>query len=153
MKAATGLLAVLLLLSSPSLGQTASVPLTVPAQPTTQAPLAAGAKLFLEPMGGFERFLSDAIVKKKVPVVLVGERAKADFVLSGGAHVKKRGFFTGFVMDTHGGGNIAIQDARTGNQVFAYKFHRVNQGTAAGYVYQSWADACAKHLKKALEKK
>jgi hypothetical protein len=104
-------------------------------------------------MDGFEQFLAEAILKKKVPVVVVQERANADFVVSGDAHVKKPGWFMGNVLSTHGKGNISIKDARTGSQVFAYHFKRVDQGVAVGYVYQGWADACAKHLKKALEKK
>jgi hypothetical protein len=51
------------------------------------ASLAPGAKLFLEPMGGFEQFLSDSIAKKKLPIVVVNEGAKADFLVSGGARV------------------------------------------------------------------
>lgn len=42
---------------------------------------------------------------------------------------------------------------RTGDQVFAYRFNKVDQGAAEGYIYQTWADGCAKHLKKAMEKK
>jgi hypothetical protein len=114
---------------------------------------APGAKLFIAPMDGFEQFLSDAILKKKVPVVVVNERAKADFLVSGGARVKKRGFLTGMVLNDHGGGDISINDALTGKSVFACKFNRVDQGLADGYIYQGWASNCAKHLKKMLEKK
>jgi hypothetical protein len=114
---------------------------------------APGAKLFIAPMDGFEQFLSDAILKKKVPVVVVDERAKADFLVSGGARVKKRGFLTGMVLNDHGGGDISINDARTGKPVFACKFNRVDQGLADGYIYQGWASNCAKHLRKMLEGK
>jgi hypothetical protein len=142
---------------TPSPSPTAATPSTeaaaAPAASSAPAPFAPGAKLFLEPMDGFERFLSDAIVKKKVPVVLVHERAKADFILSGEAHVKKRGFITGMVLSNRGGGKVSIKDARTGNLVFAYSFHRVDQGVTEIYVYQGWAEGCAKHLKKALEKR
>lgn len=104
-------------------------------------------------MNGFEQFLSEALAKKKVPVVVVKDRADADFVMSGSAHVKRPGFFTGMVMNSRGGGSISIKDARTGNEVFADKFHRVDEGLAAGYVYEIWAGNVAKHLKKAIEKK
>jgi hypothetical protein len=117
------------------------------------AAFAPGAKLFLEPMGGFEQFLADAIVKKKVPVVVVKEREKADFIVSGGAHVKQPGFFTGMVLTTRGKGSISITDARTGSLVFAHKFSRVDQGLAEGYIYQGWANGCAKDMKKQLEEK
>ena len=105
-------------------------------------------------MNGFEQFLSRTFVKKKVPVVLVSERAQADFVMSGEAHVKKPNWIKATLFaTTHGKGEISVKDARTGNQVFAYDFHRVDQMTADAEIYQIWADACAKHLKKAMEKK
>ncbi len=49
--------------------------------------------------------------------------------------------------------HISIRDARTGKPVFACKFNRVDQGLAEGYIYEGWANNCAKHLKKKLEKK
>ena len=104
-------------------------------------------------MDGFEQLLSHSILKKKVPVVLVKERAKADFVLSGEAHVKKRGFLTGFVLNDHGKGAVSITDARTGNEVFAHKFKRADANLTVGEIYKGWADTCASHLKKVLEKK
>lgn len=104
-------------------------------------------------MGGFEERVAYAIVKKKVPVVLVHEREKADFILAGGAHVHKRGFFAGFVLSTNGKGGVWITDVHTGNQVWAYKFTRVDAMTTVDQDYQNWADACAKHLKKTMEKK
>lgn len=171
MKGLSSLLAVLLLLSSPALAQT-STPSPSPeaaaqgagavspaSSATSSAPAAAsvpfvaGAKVFLEPMDGFEQLLADAFVKKRVPVVVVKERAQADFILSGDARVKKRGWVSGFVLSTKGGGEISIKDARTGSQVFAYSFHRVDAMTAVGQIYENWAEACAKHLKKALEKR
>ena len=147
--------------STPSPSAIAPTPSTEVAAASMGAVLAApsapvfapGAKLFISPMDGFEQFLSDAIVKKKVPVVVVKERAEADFLVSGGARVKKRGFLTGMVLSNHGGGDISINDARTGKPVFACDFHRVDEGLAEGYVYQGWASNCMKHLKKVLEKK
>ena len=137
--------------STPSADAAAVIADAVPA--ATVAPLLApGAKVFLEPMNGFEQFVSDAIVKKKVPVVVVKERANADFVVSGEAHVKKPGW-KGIVLDTGGKGNVSIKDARTSNVVFACKFTKVDQGLGEYWIYQGWASGCAKHLKKAMEKK
>lgn len=170
MKGLSSLLAVLLLLSCPALAQTSTPSPSPEAAPTAgavppspsasssapavaSAPFVAGAKVFLEPMDGFEQLLADAFVKKRVPVVVVKERAQADFILSGDAHVKKRGWVSGFVLSTKGGGEISIKDARTGSQVFAYSFRRVDAMTAVGQIYENWAEACAKHLKKALEKR
>jgi hypothetical protein len=104
-------------------------------------------------MGGFEQFLSEAIIKRKVPIVVVKDGAQADFVLSGAARMKKPGWLTSMVLNTRGGGNISIQDVHTGNVVFACKFARVDQGLADGYIYEGWANNCARHLKKALQPK
>lgn len=206
MKAATSLLAVLLMLSSTSLAQTAPVQEAAPTQqaaaggessksqaatheaesqapttspsPTASTPsteaggasrdganvggvLAApsaplftpGAKLFIAPMDGFEQTLAQSILKKKVPVVLVNESAKADFVMSGQAHVKKRGWISGMVLDTGGKGYVSITDARTGNVVFTHKFKRADSNLTEGWIYQGWADGAAKDLKKTMEKK
>jgi hypothetical protein len=83
----------------------------------------------------------------------VNERAKADFLVSGGARLKRPGWLTGMVLDTHGGANLAVNDARTGNLVFACELHRVDQGLAEAYQYQKWCDQCASRLKKAMKKK
>ena len=169
MKAVTGLLAVLLMLSCPSLAQTAAAPAQQAAAPaastpSTEAagasagaapaiPFVSGAKLFVEPMDGFEEILSHAMMKKKVPVVLVYERAEADFVMSGEAHVKKPGFLTGMVLSTHGKGSVSITDARTGNVVFTHKFKRADSNLTVGEIYRGWADGCAKDLKKMMTEK
>lgn len=169
MKAFASLLAVLLMLSCTSLAQTASSQQTTPAASpaeTTPSPEAAassgaahtaalvpGAKLFLEPMGGFEQDLADSFVKKKTPVVVVKTREEADFIVSGSAHVKRPGFFAGMVLSSHGKGNVSIKDARTGNEVFVHPFKKVDQMEADAFIYQHWADQCATHLKKVMEKK
>ena len=104
-------------------------------------------------MDGFEQLLSDAILKKKVPVVLVNERQQADFLISGAAHVKEPGWLKSWVISTHGKAHISITDAHTGSVVLACTFTKVDQMTADYYIYQGWANSCAKHLKKALENK
>lgn len=115
---------------------------------------APGAKIYLEPMDGFEKLLAQSIPKHKIPVVLVDEREKADFVMSGEAHLKKPGFITGTLFATpHGKGSISIKDARTGNEVFFYKFTRVDTDKTNYQVYEAWANSCAGHLKKAMKEK
>jgi len=102
-------------------------------------------------MDGFGARVYDSITKKKLPVVLVTEREKADFVMSGEAHVKKPGFFKGWVATDSGKGHIAITDAHTGNQVFFYRFTRVDSMTTESQLYANWAGGCANHLKKTLK--
>jgi hypothetical protein len=128
-----------------------------PAPTTETAPLhdtmriAPGSKLFIEPMDGYETYLSAAILKKKVPVMVVDDRSKADFVMTGGSHVDKAGWAkTIFVSPLpHAEASVSIKDAHSGNLVFAYNVDKSNAARAN----QSTAEACAKHLKEAIEKK
>ena len=162
MKAFAGLLAVLLMLSSTSLAQTAPDQQAVPTQPAAaEAPMSAvpaaalvpGAKVFLEPMDGFDQFLYRAFAKKKVPVVVVLDRSEADFVVTGDTRLKKPNWLTGNVLGNHGKGYVSIKDARTGAEVWVNKFNRVDQMTTDYWIYTRWAEETAKHLKKAMEKK
>jgi hypothetical protein len=122
---------------------------TAPSGASTR--IVPGSKLFIEPMDGFDTYLSAAILKKKVPVMVVDDRAKADFVVTGGSHVDKAGWAkTIFISPLpHAEASIAIKDVHSGNLVFAYNVDKSNAARAN----QSTAEACAKHLKEAIEKK
>lgn len=162
MKAVARLLAVLLILSCTAFAQTVAAS-TSPAEPAdaradaaptaAATPFAAGAKLYLEPMDTFEQLLAAAIVKKKVPVVLVHDREMADFVMSGDARVVKPGFAKGLFVDPHGQASFSVKDAHTGEVVFSDQLKQPGSWMTVGQIYLSEADACAKHLKKALVKK
>jgi len=110
-----------------------------------------GVALFIEPMNGFENFLEGAILKKKVPVVVVDDRSKADFIMTGVSDEAKAGWAKVIFVSpsSHAQASITIKDAHTGNLVFAYNVDKMNAARAN----QSTAEACAKHLKDALEKK
>ena len=75
-----------------------------------------GSKLFIEPMDGFDTYLSAAILKKKVPVVIVDNAAKADFIVVGSSHVDKAGWAkTIFVSpNPHAEASVSIKDAQRG---------------------------------------
>lgn len=109
-----------------------------------------GAKLFITPMDGFESYLAAAILKKKVPVVVVSDQSKADFVVTGSSGVEKAGWAkTIFVSPLpHANASISIKDAHTGDLAFAYSVDKANAAKAN----QSTAEACAKHLKEAIER-
>lgn len=110
----------------------------------------AGSKVFIEPMDGFESYLSAAILKKGVPVVVVDSKDKADFIISGNSHVDKAGWAkTIFISGApQAGASITIKDAHSGNLAFAYAVDKFNAARAS----QSTAEACAKHMKEAIEK-
>jgi hypothetical protein len=127
------------------------VPATSGASETAPIRILRGSKLFIQPMDGFDTYLSAAILKKKVPVVIVDDAAKADFIVVGSSHVDKAGWAkTIFVSpNPHAEASISIKDARTGTMVFAYNVDKSNAVRAN----QSTAEACAKHLKEDIEKK
>jgi len=102
-------------------------------------------------MGGFDTYLSAAILKKKVPVMVVDDRSKADFIVAGSSHVEKAGWAkTIFVSPApHAEASITIKDVHNGSLVFAYNVDKLNAARAN----QSTAEACAKHLKEAIEEK
>jgi hypothetical protein len=85
------------------------------------------------------------------PVMVVDDRAKADFIMTGSSHVDKAGWAkTIFVSpNPHAEASITVKDARSGNLVFAYNVDKSNAVRAN----QSTAEACAKHLREAIEKK
>ncbi|MDW5267914.1 MULTISPECIES: hypothetical protein [Acidobacteriaceae] len=131
---------------------TAQTPATAPQTAASSTRhIAPNSSLFIEPMDGFETYLSAAILKKKVPVIIVDDKSKADYIVNGTSHVQKAGWAkTIFVSPaSSAGASITIKDAKTGNLVFAYSVDKLNAARAA----QSTAEACAKHLKHAIEDK
>ena len=118
---------------------------------TGSARIERGSILFLEPMDGFETYLSAALMKKKVPVVILDDRSKADFVVTGTSHVERASWAkTIFISGApQAAASISIKNARSGNLVFAYSVDKFNAARAS----QSTAEACAKHLKDSIEKK
>ncbi len=102
-------------------------------------------------MDGFETYLSAAMLKKKVPIIIVDDKSKADFILGGTSEVQKAGWAkTIFISPaSHANASISIKDAVTGDLAFAYAVDKMNAARAQ----QSTAEACAKHLKEAMEKK
>lgn len=129
-----------------------------PAEPDTKtasasAPsksFAPGIKLYLQPMNGFENYLSAAIEKKHVPVMLVNDSSQADFEVTGNAESQKAGWTKMLVMgsaQSHEEASISVANAHTGEIIFAYA---VNKGNSVRGK-QSAAEACAKHLKHKIE--
>ena len=110
-----------------------------------------GSKVFIEPMDGFESYLAAAILKKNVPLIVVDDKAKADFIVSGTSHIERASWAkTIFISGApQAGASISIKNAKSGDLVFAYAVDKFNAARAN----QSTAEACAKHLKNYIEKK
>ncbi|HYG98291.1 MAG TPA: hypothetical protein VD837_04110 [Terriglobales bacterium] len=111
----------------------------------------AGSKLYVAPMeGGFENFVIAGIQKKKVPVVVVVDRNKADFELTGIAESEKAGWAKMLFMGSQQSkeqASIKVANIKTGAVVFGYSVHKGNSYKGK----QSAGEACAKHLKQAIE--
>jgi hypothetical protein len=113
--------------------------------------LPAGSKVFVAPMvGGFETYVIAGLQQKKVPLVIVADRSKAEFEISGIAESEKAGWAKMLFMGSQSSAeqaSIKIMNLQSGTMVFAYS---VNKGSSARGK-QSAGEACAKHIKEKIE--
>ena len=108
--------------------------------------------VFIAPMGGFETYLAAAFEKKKVPLTIVADQARAAYVITGTSDERKAGVAKMLVFgQIHSDDAASVQmiNQKTGAVVFAYAVNKKN--TLHGQ--QTTAEACAKHLKEQLQKK
>ncbi|SRR5260221_8158357 len=117
----------------------------------TNENLPPGAKLYVAPMpNGFETYVVAGLEKKKVPVVVMMDRTKADFELSGVSDSDKAGWakmlFLGS-QQTNESASIKVVNLKTGNVVFAYSVNKTNSVRGK----QSAGEAVAKHLNEKIE--
>jgi hypothetical protein len=117
----------------------------------TNEPLPKGAKIYLAPIqNGFETYIAAGLEKKKVPVVLVADRTKADFELSGVSESDRAGWakmlFLGS-QQTNETASIKVINLKTGNVVFAYSVNKTNSARGK----QSAGEAVAKHINEKIE--
>jgi hypothetical protein len=123
------------------------------AQESTHKVIPAGSKVFIAPMeDGFQDYLKAALQAKKVPVVVVDDKASADFEITGHSETQKAGTAKKVIMwDWHSNEQASIQitNLKTSEVAFAYSANK--QSSAHGK--KSTAEACAKHLKEKIESK
>ena len=150
-KVASALLAFVFTLSlaSSSSGQQASNT----SQANSKKKVESGSKVYVAPMeGGFDISLVAAIVKKQLPVVVVADKAKADYEISGISQSDKAGWAKMLFMGTDASNeqaSIKVVDLKSGEVVFGYNVKKENSARGR----QSAAEACAKHLKENIEGK
>jgi hypothetical protein len=123
-------------------------------QSVSSAPIRviAGTTVYIEKMDGFENYLAAAFAKKKVQLVLVTDRDKADYIISGTSEDKKAGWAKiVFLGDIHSDANASVTmiDKRSSAVLFAYAVNK--KSTLHGA--QTTAEACAKHLHAQMEEK
>lgn len=112
--------------------------LTFSALALAQAPqIRSGATVYIEP-NGYELSLTAALVKKQVPLAVVTEKSKADYILTStlGEGFDRQG-------RSYTIASIAVKDARSFQIVFAY--------SSEGGV-KATAEDCAKHLRQFINK-
>lgn len=111
-----------------------------------------GAKVFIAPISdGFESYLKDAIAKKKVPLEVVSNRELAEYEITGTAESQKAGAAKKIIMGnwhSREEASITLSNLKSGEVVWAYSVHE----EASAHGKRSSAEACAKHLKEAIEK-
>jgi hypothetical protein len=124
------------------------------------APLALPqAKIYIEPQGGFESYISAAFFKKHVPAAIANSKESGTLVLKSGAFAtqeEKSGlgklarcaYALCIGIDGSQTVSVELRDAISDQLVWAYSVRKV--GTVN---YQSSAEAIAKHLKEFLEQK
>ena len=104
----------------------------------------AGAKVFIEAMDGFETYLTAALEKKKVALVVVSKREEADFEIKGVAEKQK----AGWAKTIFGSGlpsasaSIQIINVKTGVVAFAVAEERKD----ANFGQRSVAEYLAKKI-------
>jgi hypothetical protein len=135
-----------------------------------QAPhIPPNATVYIEPMDGYETYLAAAFAKKHVPLILVADKEKADYVIRSNVSQKVPTAPAVVINNnvnngqnnsaSHGGypapgsfgrtsASISVIDARSSQIIFAYS---VGKAANTNQV-QSTAEACAKHLKEFIEK-
>lgn len=116
------------------------------------ASIPAGARVFIGPIeGGYDIYLAAAMHKKEVPIVMVTDKSKADFELSGVTESEKAGWakmlFWGNTSSAEQA-SVKMVNLKTGTVVWGYN---VNKSSSARGK-QSSSEACAKHLKEKIEK-
>jgi hypothetical protein len=142
-----------------------------------QVPLIkSGSTIYIEPMDGYETYLAAAIVKKHVPLVVVADKDKADYIVRStvnhtpasqpavvvsNSNVNNNNVNNSNVTTRSNSGgygaalaalgststSIAVVEPRSSQVVFAYAAGR------AGYnQFQRTAEDCAKHMKEFIEK-
>lgn len=116
----------------------------------SQERIPSGARVYVAPMvNGFDNYIIAGLQQKKVEVVVVADRSKAEYEITGVAETDKAGWakmlFLGS-QQTNETASVKMVNLKTGNVVFAYS---VNKGNSVRGK-QSAGEACAKHIKQKI---
>jgi len=110
-----------------------------------------GSKVFVAPMeGGYDTYLKDAMAKKQVPVEIVASRDQADYEITGTSESQKASTAKKVILGnwhSREEASITMSNIKSSEVVWAYSVHE----EASTHGKKSSAEACAKHLKDAIE--
>ena len=112
-----------------------------------------GSKVFVSPASdGYDTYLKAALIAKHVPVVIVEDKAQADFIITSTTAESQKASTAKKVIllnwHSNEDASIRVSDAKTG--VVVYGYTAVKNSSAHGK--KSTAESCAKHLKRKLRK-
>lgn len=110
----------------------------------------SGAKVYVAPMmNGFDNYIVAGLQQKKVPIIVVADRGKAEFEITGVSETDKAGWakmlFLGS-QQTNESASIKMVNLANGKVVFAYSVNKTNSVRGK----QSAGEACAKHIKQKI---
>ncbi len=120
-----------------------------------EAPRLGAPRIYVEPQGGFESYISAAVTRKHVPAVITHNKDEAQFVLTSSVNAKEESagskiarclFLYCAGMEGSQTASVQLVNARTQEVAWAYNVRK-----ASAQAYQSTAEAIAKHLKQFLE--
>lgn len=111
-----------------------------------------GASVYIEPMDGYEAFLAAAFTKKHVPLIVVADRNKAEYVITRTvAHedlsAGQPAVNNNNTAVANATASIAVIDLRASQIVYAYAAAKVGANQL-----QKTAEDCANHLRKLITK-
>jgi len=110
-----------------------------------------GSKVFVAPMeGGYDTYLKDAMAKKQVPVEIVASRDQADYEITGTSESQKASTAKKVILGnwhSREEASITVSNIKSSEVVWAYSVHE----EASTHGKKSSAEACAKHLKDAID--
>ena len=106
----------------------------------------SGSKVYIGTINGYENFLTAAMIKKNVPIVVVNSPDKADYQITGVSETVQAGWakmlFLGS-QQSNEQASIVMTNVKTGVVVWGYNVNKSNSYKGK----QSSSEACAKHLK------
>jgi hypothetical protein len=113
--------------------------------------IATGSKVFIEDMGGFEKYLTAAFLKRKVQLVLVADRNQADYIISGTSKEKMSEWAKDvFLLNIHAetDADVTLKDKKSSAILFTFSVEKKSSLHGA----QTTAEECAKRLEEQIEK-